>query len=331
VTAILAMTEQLPAHLFSREAYAKLTRLVSFGTAMPATSVRLLGEEGLRSVELLVTGWGVEPIAETTLELMPDLRAIIHTGGGVDFIPRLAWERGIRVSSAASANAVPVAEFTVAMITLAGKDAFWISRLYGREQRPIDREEEFPRIGNYGRTVGIVGASQIGSRVLGLLASYDLELLLYDPYCSPERARTLGAELVPDLVALAARCTVLSVHAPSTPRTRGLISAEVLDALPREATVINTARAELIDQAAFLAELRSGRLRGIIDVTTPEVLPEGDDLYSLPNVFLTPHLAGAAGNELRRLGDSAIAEVERFVNGRPLLHEIPLARLASMR
>jgi phosphoglycerate dehydrogenase-like enzyme len=327
--ALLSMSPHLPAHFFSAGALDTLDTLVdrppraitSFDEVEPST---------LESIEVLITSWGSPRVDVAALDRMPSLRAVVHAAGTVQFIAEEAWRRGVVVSTAAAANAVPVAEFTVAMVVLAGKDALWIARDYSARQTFIDREVEYPHIGNYGRTVGVVGASRIGARVLELLKPYAVRTRLYDPFCSRERAAALGTELVDDLHELARRSSILTVHAPHKPKTEGLISRSVLAALPDGATVINTARAPIIDQPALLSELESGRLRAILDVTTPEPPLQGDRLYTLPNVFLTPHLAGAAGNELQRLGDSAIRELARFVRGEPLHHEVTLAQLALM-
>ncbi|MGG2479179.1 NAD(P)-dependent oxidoreductase, partial [Rhizobium sp. BR5] len=105
---------------------------------------------------------------------------------------------------------------------------------------------------------------------------------------------------------------VISLHAPSLPQTRHMIGAEELARMKDGATLINTARGALVDEDALLAELKTGRIEAVIDVTDPEVPPPDSPLYSLPNVFLTPHIAGATGLERARLGDMAIAEIERF-------------------
>jgi phosphoglycerate dehydrogenase-like enzyme len=272
------------------------------------------------TVELLITGWGVRSIAAEDLDALPALRGIVHWGGGNAVLDRSAAGRGIPASTARTANAIPVAEFTLAMITLAAKDAFWASRTYCAEQRFIDREAEHPRTGLYGTTIGIVGASTIGTLVARKLAASDVRVLIYDPYATAETAAGLGAELVTDLGQLAERCDILSIHAPEIPATTGMISRSVLGALPDGATVINTARGALVDQDALVEELQRGRLRAVLDVTEPDPLEPGHPLYELPNAFLTPHLAGSMGNELRRLGRAALAEVERFVAGQPFAH-----------
>ena len=131
----------------------------------------------------------------------------------------------------------------------------------------------------------------------------------------------MGVELV-DLDALCARSDVVSLHAPALPSTRQMIGAERLARMRAGATLINTARGALVDHDALIRELTSGRLCAILDHTTPEILPDDSPLYELPNVLVTPHIAGSLGTELHRMGDSAVREVVRFVSGRPFHHPI---------
>ena len=106
-----------------------------------------------------------------------------------------------------------------------------------------------------------------------------------------------------------------------------MLDARRLALLRDGATLINTARGALIDQDALVAELRTGRIDAVLDVTEPEVLPAGSPLYDLPNVVLTPHIAGALGVEVRRLGESALAELERYARGEPFAHPVTRADL----
>lgn len=308
--------------VFDRAQRDRLESLLDIDAQTAVTSFDDVPAERLAEIEVLVTGWGVPQIGLADLERMPRLAAIVHWGGGVGFIDPEVIERGVAVSSARAANAIPVAQFTVAMIVLAAKEAFWVSRRYAIAQRPVDRETELAHAGVAHTTVGIVGASAIGSLTMEMLKQYDVDVLLYDPHATSQHATRWGATLLGSLEELARRSRILSIHAPDLPSTRGMISRAVLAALPDGATVINTARGALVDQDALVAELQSGRLRAVLDVTEPEVLPPGHPLYTLPNVFLTPHLAGSLGSELRRLGASAAAEVARLVAGEPFEHPI---------
>src|SRR5262249_54884850 len=148
---------------------------------------------------------------------------------------------------------------------------------------------------------GVIGASRIGRRVIELLRPFDLDVYLFDPYVDAALAESLGVHLV-DLDVLLRTCDVVSVHAPQTPQTLDLIGADQLALMRDGATLINTARGGLVDPDALAKELLRGRLCAVLDVTDPEPLPSDSALYELPNVFVTPHIAGSHGNELARLG-----------------------------
>ncbi|MEV1048873.1 hydroxyacid dehydrogenase [Streptomyces sp. NPDC049916] len=276
----------------------------------------------LRDAEVLVTGWGCPRLGPAALTAMPRLRAVIHAAGSVKHhITKDVWDRGIAVSTAATANALPVAEYTVAAILLSNKRVLESARLYREERSRVNLLARFPGVGNYRRTVGIVGASRIGRRVVELLRPYDLRVLLHDPYLTEDAAHALGAEPV-GLDALVSRSDVVSIHAPELPSTRHLFDAPRLARMRDGATLINTARGSLIDTDALVKEVATGRLDAVLDHTDPEVLPPDSPLYDLPNVLLTPHIAGSQGNELHRLADAAADELERYADGLPFAHPV---------
>lgn len=283
----------------------------------------------LRGAEVLVTHWGCPVLDAAALARAPRLRAIVHVAGSVKgFVTDACWERGIVVSSAAWANALPVAEYTLAAIIFANKRVLQMREDYRkrRGQSP-DLLARYPDAGNYRRTVGIVGASSVGRRVLELLRVLDFEVLVYDPFLSSEDAARLGARTV-ELDELCTRSDVVSLHAPQIPATRHMLDGRRLALIRDGATVINTARGSLVDGEALAAELQSGRLAAVIDVTEPEVLPADSVLYDLPNVLLTPHVAGSVGNELARLVDAAADELARYASGLDFAHPVLRADLA---
>lgn len=280
----------------------------------------------LASTEFLITGWGCQPITEAVLDAAPRLRAILHTAGSVkSLLSPGCWERGLAITSAAAANAVPVAEYTLAAILLAGKNVFRLRDQY-HATRHFTLAEVQPGVGNYGRTVGLIGASRIGRRVIELLRPFDLEVCLFDPYVDAATAAELGVRLV-DLDTLLRTCDVVSVHAPANPQTDRLIGPEQLALMRDGATLINTARGSLVDTDALIRHLAAGRLYAVLDVTDPEPLPADSPLWELPNTFLTPHIAGSHGNELARMGDCVIDELERFLDGRPFAYAIAASDL----
>ncbi|WP_244888258.1 hydroxyacid dehydrogenase [Streptomyces scopuliridis] len=302
-------------------------RLSSLVRLAPDASGTDLGA-ALADAEILVSGWGCPRLTADVLAGAPHLRAVMHAAGTVKpIVSEAVWERGIVVSSAADANAGPVASCTIALITLAARRALTTAAGYA------DGWPDFAdRSGADGLTVGIIGASRVGRRVIAELVRSDagFRVLLSDPYVTDEEARRLGAERV-ELAGLCAQSAVVSVHAPLLPQTTGLLDATMLALIPDGGALVNTARGAIVDTDALTAECASGRLEAYLDVTTPEPLPPGHPLLSLPNVLVTPHIAGAQGSEVRRLGQYAVAEVARWVAGEPLLGEVTreaLPRLA---
>ncbi|WP_407077788.1 hydroxyacid dehydrogenase [Streptomyces phytohabitans] len=284
----------------------------------------------LATAELLVTGWGCPPVDAAALAAAPRLRAIVHTAGSVrGHVTEACWRRGIEVSSAASANALPVAEYTVAMILLTGKRVLERAERFRTERRADDWLRAGPDVGNYRRTVGILSASLIGRRVVELLRPYDLEVLLHDPYVSAEEAASLGGRAVA-LPELFARSDTVSVHTPLLPATRGLVSRELLTSMRPDAVLVNTARGAVVDQEALTDVVRQGRVRAVLDVTDPDVLPPDHPLWDCRNVLLTPHLAGSQGNEWQRLAELAVAEAARWAAGEGFAHPVRRDRLESL-
>ena len=277
----------------------------------------------LPEVEVLLTSWGVPLLDRGALDLMPRLRAVFHCAGTVrSFVTDELWQRGIQVTTGAEANAIPVAEFTFASIVLAGKKA----QVLGNASR-INRENwsyaaDHGELGNIGRTIGVVGFSRIGRRVVQLVQQLqDVTCLVADPYADPAAVAAAGALLVP-LEELIPASDVVTIHAPALPETRNMIGAAELAAMKDHATLINTARGSLVDTRALESACATGRIHAILDVTEPEPLPAESVLYDLPNVVITPHIAGSLGTETRRMSDVAISELGRYLAGKGLTAEV---------
>jgi len=314
---------------------ALIRRLDAVGRVLDAAPMQRFDDERaaklLSETEILITGWGAPTIDVAALAQAPHLKLVVHAAGTVKgLLGDSLFDRGVLVSHAAQANALPVAEFTLAAIIFAGKKVFQFRDLYVADRnrnRTIPMHAE--AIGNYGRTIGIIGASRIGRRVIELLSPFDYRILLHDPMIGDAEAATLGVEKT-ELDALMASADIVSLHAPSLPATRHMIDARRLSLMKNGATFINTARGALVDEAALIAVLKTGHIDAIIDVTDPEIPEATSAFYELPNVFLTPHIAGAVGLERTRLGEMAIDEAIRFIEGKPLLYEIRREDMALM-
>jgi phosphoglycerate dehydrogenase-like enzyme len=285
--------------------------------------------DALAPAEVLITGWGCPHLDAGVLAAAPKLGAVLHAAGSVrSLVGDALWERGVTVSSAVTGNALPVAEYTLAMILLAGKDALDHRERF-RRTHTYPAPAETAATGNLGRRIGVIGASRVGRRLLELLRPFDLTVLLHDPYVSPAEAAALGAEPL-SLEDLLRHSDIVSLHAPDIPETHHMLDRARLALIRDGGVLINTARGALVDHEALTDELVSGRLRAVLDVTDPEPLPAGSPLYHLPNVFLTPHIAGSLGNELERLGQIVVEELERLVGGVPPVHEVRHADLTRV-
>lgn len=328
-----AMAPDRTRHVFDERLLARLGQSCDILSIAPLEEFSSDTAHGLlRQTEILVTGWGAPFVSAEVLAEMPNLRLVAHAAGTVKYtLDPAVFEAGIAVTHAAEANAIPVAEFTLAAIIFAGKRIFDLRDLYRADpSRGSTWALMDEPIGNYHRAAGVIGASRIGRKVAALLQILEIEVLLADPYVDGTDPIARMAEIT-DLDDLLTRSDIVSLHAPSLATTRHMIGARELKLMRDGATFINTARGALVDEAALIAELQTGRIQAMIDVTDPEIPPPDSPFYSLPNVFLTPHVAGAVGLERLRLGQMAVEEIERFVEGRPLRYAIEphiLERLA---
>ncbi|MET7745572.1 hydroxyacid dehydrogenase [Streptomyces sp. NPDC005385] len=316
------LPELLPPHLMARlEELVRIdSTLVVQDFSDPAARV------ALAEAEVLITGWGCPRIAAEALTAAPRLHTVLHAAGSVrSLIGEEAWQRGLTVSSAVQANALPVAEYTLAAILFAGKDAFSLRERF-RTEHVYPDPADFAGAGNLGRRVGVIGASRVGRRVLELLRPFDFSVSLHDPYVDETEAAALGA--VPlSLEELLRTSDIVSLHAPDIPQTYRMLGRNRLALIRDGGVLINTSRGALIDPEALTDELVSGRISAVLDVTEPEPLPAGSPLYRLPNVVLTPHIAGSLGNELERLGRTVVDELVRLTSGLRLAHTIRRADL----
>ena len=280
----------------------------------------------LAEATVAITGWGTAPMTNGLLSAAPKLRLVAHSAGSVKtLVSEDLYDRGIRVSTAAGANAAPVAETTVAMMVVMLKRIPWLFASHGDKTilQTVGPVRELRDL-----RVGLISASRVGREVIRLLKEYPrLRVLVYDPHLSTDGAADLGVELASlDEVC---RCEVVSVHAPSIPATRHMFNARTLGLMPDHAILINTSRGSLIDEAALVAEVRRRPLYVYLDVTDPEPPAADSPLRHEPNILLTPHIAGGMNQARRDMGRMAIDETLRFLRGEPLDHEVTRAMLPT--
>lgn len=282
----------------------------------------------LAEAEILFSSWGAPVMDNEFLENAGELRAVFYAAGSVRcFTTPEFWKRGIRLSSAYAINAVPVCEYTLGAILL-GLKHFWHYARISREGRtfPVDR----PVLGAYRTKIGLVSYGTIARMVRDKLKQFDVEVLVFDPFLSQKEAVRNAVDLV-SLDELFDQCDVVSVHTPLLKSTYRMIGRAQLDRLKPSATLINTARGAIIEEEEMIAFLRDRPdVHAVLDVTDPEPPVEDSPLYDLPNVILTPHIAGSLGPECYRMGVAMADEFERYLAGAPLQWELSEAKVAMM-
>ncbi|MFH8619458.1 hydroxyacid dehydrogenase [Streptomyces sp. NPDC017979] len=318
---VVAVPPRLRAEFFTEDAWRRLTSLADV-TVVDAHGDRAAVAAALSGARVLVTAWGAPVLDAELLAGADALGLVAHTGGAVSrFVTRDVFDRGVQVTQAGAAMGPPVAEvaLTFTLSLLHRVHRFDHALRSGAEWAAAS--EAPPRHEIRGCRIGVIGASRTGRAYVTLVRALGARVSVYDPYLTQDEADRLGVAVAPlDEVVRTSR--IVAVHAPALPETRHLLGARELALMPDGAGLVNTARSWLVDESALLAEVRSGRLDAALDVFDQEPLPLEHPWRSLPNVLLTPHQAAATVQGRWALGDSTVAEVERFFGGRPLLHAV---------
>lgn len=283
----------------------------------------------LETLEVIFSTWGMPSLTDEHLDKLPNLKAVFYGAGSVQGFARPLLNRGISVMSSWGENAVPVSEFTLAQILLATKGYFRnIQDCRSPEKRLSGKV--FAGKGNYGETVAIIGVGMIGKRVIKLLSSFALSVIVHDPYLSNEDASALGVEKV-NLEEAFERGYVISNHVADLPTTRKMLTRQLFERMRENATFINTGRGATVDEEGLIAVLKErADLTALLDVTYPEPPSADSELYVLPNVHLTSHIAGSLGDEVVRMADYCIEEFLRLEAGKPLQYAVSLKMLETM-
>jgi phosphoglycerate dehydrogenase-like enzyme len=276
----------------------------------------------LANADACLTSWEVAQLDADVMAAAPNLKAMAHMGSSVKrFVSDAFWERGVHLTSAGIALARSVAETTVGLM-LVGQKQIWPLGQHVRDGGWRDSPvwERWYSRELFRKRVGIIGASNVGRHVIELLKPYEVNILLYDPFVDEAGAAELGVTKV-ELDELLAQSDVVSLHAPANKATYQMLNAEGLARMKDDALLINTGRGTLIDEQALIAELQKGRFFAFLDVTDPEPPALDNPLRSLPNVVVTPHIAGCIEN-CNHMGELAVEELRRFFAGEPAAYQI---------
>jgi len=282
-------------------------------------------------VEWIFSTWGMPEFTEEEIKAcFPSLQCVFYGAGTVQKFARPFLACDVKVFSAWAANAVPVAEMTVAQIILANKGYFLSGRTYHAKGNRAAKDVFKKCRGNYGETVGIIGAGMIGRLVIEMLKAYKLNVLVFDPFLPEEKAAELRVEKC-DLPKLFERAFVVSNHLANNAQTVGMLHYDLFSRMRENAVFINTGRGAQVVEEDLVRILRERTdLTALLDVTMPEPPVEGHPFYTLPNCLLTPHIAGSAGDEVARMGEYMLHECAAYLSGQPTKYEVTEKMLETM-
>jgi phosphoglycerate dehydrogenase-like enzyme len=301
--------------------------------ADPAALNALLERVG--DVDGLVVCHGSPRIDAAVMDRAPRLRVIGELEGD-RFASRIdveaAWEHGIRTLDTTNGSSYPVAEWALALAIISLRNA-------GEQFRHMIAPEAYRRPYTdfgyvqgelYGKKVGLIGAGHIGRRLISFLKPFHCEIMVHDPYLPKEVPDILDV-LQTSLDHVMADNDVVICLAPLTPRTRGMIGKRELDLLRPGSVFVNVSRGAIVDSDALIERLRRGDVVAGLDVFDPEPIPADSPIKSLPNVFLTPHIAGVTARSRTLFFELMVDELDRFFHGHETRYDLLPRTLANRR
>ncbi len=275
----------------------------------------------LQDLEVILATWNMPDLTPGQIDRLPNLKAVLYAAGSVAYFARPYLERGIAVSSAIRANAIPVAEFALAQILLAGAGYFRNSRECTCAETTF-MGNNYRGHGNYGNRVAILGNGNISGKLQEFLAHHDLEVVVVP---SREARRKISME-----EAFATSFAVVNLF-PDRDDNVGVFNKNLFGVMMDGAVFINVGRGRQVDEEG-LVEVMKNRpdLTALLDVQWPEPPVDGSELYALPNILLSGHLAGSKGTEFRRMADYMVDELRHLKMGEPLEYAQDLPSLGGV-
>ena len=321
--------------VYSQETQEKIASLIDMSAGRATREMILENKAAYEDIDIVLSTWSCPKFDEEMLDIFKNLKIVLYGAGSLKSVVSDAfWDRGVRVCSAWGANGVPVAHFTVAQILYSLKLGwFFMDNFKNKKQRGIPNDGVTRVVyGTYKSTVGIISLGIIGRLVVDLLKDFDLNVIAYDPFITQEQADSMGLNVkMCSLDELFKESDVVSLHTPLLPETVGMIEGRHFELMKPSATFINTSRGRIIKEEEMIEVLKKRPdIYACLDVTHPEPPKEDSPLYELPNVVLTPHVAGSVGRECARMGDYMLSELEKFLKGEKLDWEVDKQKFKIM-
>lgn len=293
---------------------AQVGEVVYNTSGKPLTSAEL--QKMLPGVDGYIAG--LDEIDAAALAAGKDLKVVARYGVGYNNVDLAAARKaGIVVTNTPGANATAVAELTMALIVNLLR-----SVLPAAQQTKAGGWPRYKGLSLVGRVVGLVGLGAIGKEVARRLAGFDCEIIAYDLFPNEEFAREHHVSFV-SLDDLLAKADVVSLHVPVLPETIGMVNQEFIGKMKDGSVLINTARGEIVDEAALADAIQSGKLRGAaLDAFQDEPLGEGNPLLQLEQVITTPHMGAHSDAATNAMGSMALAECLAVLQGKEPKYQI---------
>ncbi len=252
-------------------------------------------------------------VSAEVLEAGSDLVVVGRAGIGLDNVDvETATRRGVMVVNAPQSNVLSAAEHTIALLLAQARNVPQASADLKAGEWNRSRWEG---VELHGKTLGIIGLGRVGVLVAQRLLAFGMQLLAYDPFVSPERARQLGVRVVDDLEELVRQSDFLTIHLPKTPDTIGLVDADLLAHAKPTLRIVNTARGGIVDEAALAAAVRDGRIAGAALDVFDEEPTTASPLFGLDTVVVTPHLGASTAEAQDKAGQTIAEQVVLALRG----------------
>lgn len=291
----------------------------------------LQNTEKYRDVEAIFSTWGMLRLSEDQIrEYLPRLKYIFYAAGTVIPFAIPYLKVGVRVFSAWCANAIPVAEYTVAQIILANKGFFHMHTQYSQYGFKQARENADLFPGNYGTNVGLIGLGMISRHIIELLKPYKLNIYVASKHLTAKKANELGVHKA-ELLDIFKDCQTISNHLANKVELKGVLNYSLFSRMKDNATFINTGRGAQVNEKDLVKAMEECPNRvALLDVTDPEPIETTSILWNHPNIIITPHRAGSSTKEIFRMGEYMMDEYEKVVKNEPVQYEVTLDMLKTM-